>query len=265
METADQWSHGGGTPPLLAYPPGTPPGSPPPQPRTPHFPPDLPDFPRGTPEIRRDTPAPPPGPSVLGSASPEFWRRTPDFPPRTPGIPLRVAGSSGVRRTSRHVRRNPPARTPALPIPATPPPSANGATSLSPRQRLGNHAPHEFLSLKGPNIVTLQATAWSDAVFPSRWPGLRIGRPFGPPVWACGGGGWKFRVPAMLPASQHDSPTGAARPGRTLSASGSRPRRRTGGKSPSRTDGVCMREGEATESDENCSAPGTPRGSCRSL
>ena len=63
-------------------------------------------------------------------------------------------------------------------------PTAPGATSLSPRPRLGNRAPHEFLRLKGPNDVTLQATDGADAVCPSRRAGLRNRWTFRPPVWA---------------------------------------------------------------------------------
>ena len=121
-----------------------------------------------------------------------------------------------------------------LPPPPTWPHSAKGASSRSSDQWPGNRAPHEFHC---PERVEYRDPTGHGLV------GRRIPSPLGwaeewPALRASGLGcrRWRrrFRVPAMLPASQHDSPTGAARPGRTPSASGSRPRRRTGWKSPSR-------------------------------
>ena len=66
----------------------------------------------------------------------------------------------------------------APPAPTAQNPSAQG-------NALGTAPPMNSSALKGPNIVSLQATSWSDAVFPGRWPGLRNCRPFGPLVSAC--------------------------------------------------------------------------------
>ena len=60
----------------------------------------------------------------------------------------------------------------ASPAPTARPPSAQG-------NALGTAPPMNFSALKGPNIVTLQATSWSDAIFPGSWPGLRKDQPSG--------------------------------------------------------------------------------------
>ena len=96
----------------------------------------------------------------------------------SPGLPARCL--SWRRDAARTRRRGRPRygfgrfRPPA---PTARHPSAQG-------HALGTAFPMNFSALKGPNNVTLQATGWSDAVCPGRWPGLRNRRPFGPPQFA---------------------------------------------------------------------------------
>ena len=65
--------------------------------------------------------------------------------------------------------------------------SAKGAAYLSPGRSPWNPAAHDALALKGQPNATFQAAAGWPGANPGLRPGLRNSRPFGPPVWACGG------------------------------------------------------------------------------